>query len=83
MPVPRPAVTTHIDAFRKRAAGLSGAELEAEITKLVSQLVEMNLMFVRQHNRKQAREKLYAVMSDDPTLQRMFAELRAAAKRET
>ena len=83
MRVPRPPVTAAVAAFRERAKRLRGPELEAEITKLLEDLVESNLMFVPKSNRKKAREKLYAVMTDDPTLQAMFRDLREAAKRET
>jgi hypothetical protein len=74
-------VQLYVAEFRRRAAGLAGDELEAEIARLMDRLIERQLAVAPEGVRPELRRTLLSLLANDPAFAPMLAELRASASR--
>ena len=72
-------VQLYVAEFRRRSAGLTGDELEAEIGRLLDRIVERQLAMAPEGARPELRETLKRLLANDPAFAPMLAELRSAA----
>ena len=69
-------VEMYVAEFRRRAAGLSGDELEVEIGRLLDRIVERQLTMAPEGVRPELRDELKRLLQNDPAFAPMLAELR-------
>jgi len=72
-------VEMYVAEFRRRAAVLTGDELEAEIGRLLDRIVERQLTITPEGARPELRETLKRLLQNDPAFAPMLAELRSSA----
>lgn len=71
-------VEMYVAEFRRRSAGLSGDELEAEIARLMDRIVERQLAMAPEGVRPELRETLKRLLANDPAFAPLLAELRGS-----
>jgi hypothetical protein len=79
---PSDAIQLLVADFRRRAVGMSGAALDAEVDAFLDRVMERHIAVAPEAMQPELREAFKKRLESDPTMQRMLVELRAAAARE-
>jgi hypothetical protein len=73
---PNEATQLLIAEFRRRSKGLSGAELDAEFERLITNMVERHVGVLPESRREDAREMLRTALRNDPALIAILEDMR-------
>ena len=78
---PSEAVQLLVAEFRRRSAGMSGSDLDAEVDRFIERMIERSARVAPETMAPHVREMLRSRMREDPTLLAMLGDLKAAARR--